>query len=54
MEWTRDGAQAFREARDTALHHLGAKISADFLGPFPTSEPTPVELASEPPDAEPK
>lgn len=54
MEWTRDGAQAFRAARDTALQHLGAEIAADFLGPFPTSEPTPVEPATEPPDAEPK
>ena len=54
MEWTRDGAQAFRNARATALQHLGAEISADFLGPFPTSEPTPAEPASEPPDAEPQ
>jgi hypothetical protein len=54
MEWTRDGAQAFRDARDTALQHLGAEIAVDFLGPFLTSEPTRVEPATEYPDAEPK
>ncbi len=52
VEWARDGAEAFREARHTALQRLGEEIASDFFGPAPLpasapAEPLPLPLSAE-------
>ncbi len=46
VEWARDGAEPFREARDAALKALGAEIAEDFFGP----PPPPAAEPAAPPD----
>lgn len=43
VEWARDGAEAFREARHTALQRLGEEITSDVFGPAPVPASAPAE-----------
>lgn len=49
VEWARDGDEAFREARHTALQRLGEEIASDFFGPAPVLASTPGEPLPVPP-----
>lgn len=50
VEWARDGAVPFREARDAALRALGAEIAEDFFGPPPAPPAEPAPPPGLPPD----
>lgn len=52
VEWARDGAEPFREARHMALQRLGEEIASDFFGPAPVPPSAPAPPLPLPPSAE--